>query len=66
MVAGLFYGDSSPIGPPRPSVYCSRKCFGGQKPGVALKGGVSNQLRHTWIEREHGRGRERGERREDF
>lgn len=38
-------------GPPRPSVYCSVKCFGGQKPGAALKDGASNRLMNIWIER---------------
>lgn len=38
-------------GPPRPSVYCSVKCFVGQKPGAALKDGASNRLMNIWIER---------------
>lgn len=40
-------------GPPRPSVYCSVKCFGGQKPGAALKDVASNRLMN--IRNERGR-----------
>lgn len=38
-------------GPPRPSVYCSVKCFGGQKPGAALKDVACDLLMHIRIER---------------
>lgn len=49
VVAGYFMKTATLTGPPRPSVYCLRKCFGGQKPGTALKDVVSNQLRQIWI-----------------
>ena len=45
MVAGYSMKTAALTGPPRPSVYCLRKCFGGQKPGTALKDVVSNRLR---------------------
>lgn len=47
------------IGPPRPSVFCSVKCFGGQKLGAALKDGASNRL--TNIRMARGRAGARGE-----
>lgn len=39
-------------GPPRPSDYCLGKCFGGQKPGSALKNVATNQLMNFRSERE--------------
>lgn len=54
VVAGYSMKTSALTGPPRPSVYCLRKCFGGQKPGTALKDVVSNRLRQ--IRSEGGRG----------
>lgn len=53
MVAGYSMKTAALTGPPRPSVYCLRKCFVGQKPGTALKDVVSNRLRPIW--REGGR-----------
>lgn len=50
VVAGYSMKTAGLTGPPRPSVYCLRKCFGGQKPGAALKDVVSNRLRHIWVE----------------
>ena len=52
MVAGYSMKTASVTGPPRPCVYCLRKCFGGQKPSGALKDVVSDQLRPR--ERERG------------
>ena len=48
MVAGYSMKTAALTGPPRPSVYCLRKCFGGQKPGAALKDVVGNRLRQIW------------------
>lgn len=39
VVAGYSMKTAALTGPPRPCVYCLRKCFGGQKPGTALKDG---------------------------
>ena len=50
MVAGYSMKTAALTGPPRPSVYCLRKCFGEQKPVTALKDVVSNRLRQIWIE----------------
>lgn len=47
-------------GPPRPSVYCSLKCFGGQKPGTALKDVVTNRLMNIRNERERKQDCKRG------
>lgn len=37
MVAGHSVKTAALTGPPRPCVYCLRKCFGAQKPEKALK-----------------------------
>lgn len=37
MLAGYSVKTAALTGPPRPSVYCLKKCFGAQKPGTALK-----------------------------
>ena len=50
LVAGYSTKTAALTGPPRPSVYCLRKCFGGQKPGTALKNVVGNQLRQICSE----------------
>lgn len=50
MVAGYSMKTAALTGPPRPSVYCLRKCFGGQKPGTALNDVVGNRLRQIWSE----------------
>lgn len=50
VVAGYSTRTAALTGPPRPSVYCLRKCFGEQKPVTALKDVVSNRLRQIWIE----------------
>lgn len=55
VVAACFMRTAALTGPPRPCVYCLRKCFGGQKPGAALKVVVSNRLMHIWIEGGGGR-----------
>lgn len=49
-VAGYSMRTAALTGPPRPSVYCLRKCFGEQKPGSALKDVVSNRLRRICTE----------------
>lgn len=54
VVAGYSMKTATLTGPPRPSVYWLGKCFGGQKPGTALKDVISNQLRQIWIQ--EGRG----------
>lgn len=51
VVAGYSMKTAALTGPPRSSVYCLRKCFGGQKPGTALKDVVGNRLRQIWSER---------------
>lgn len=50
VVAGSSMKTASLTGPPRPSVYCLRKCFGGQKQGTALKRVASNRLRQIWTQ----------------
>lgn len=44
-------------GPPGPSVYCSGKCFGGQKTGSALNNAAINRLMNFRIEQEPERTR---------
>ena len=44
MVAGYSIKTAALTGPPRPSVYCLRKCFGAQKPATALKDVEPQQL----------------------
>ncbi len=50
VVAGYSMRTAALTGPPRPSVYCWRKYFGGQKPGTALKDVVGNRWRQIWTE----------------
>lgn len=50
VVAGYSMKTAALTGPPRPSVYCLRKCFGGQKLGTALKDVVGNRLRQICCE----------------
>lgn len=52
VVAGYSIKTAALTGPPRPSVYCMRKCFGGQKPGTALKDVEGNLRRQVWTEEE--------------
>lgn len=51
----------APTGPPRPGVYCLRKCFGGEKAAGAFKQATDRDLpglkeaEHRVQEREGGR-----------